>query len=388
MKAEVRALLSGAGIGIVGKEPWDILVRDERIWRRWALEGSVGVGESYMDGWWECEALDEFIHRLLRLDPHRNREPRWRLWLGSLIESVVNLQSPGRAFVVGEKHYDIGDEVFTGMLGETMAYSCAYWDGGACDLDEAQEHKLDMVCRKLGLQEGMRVLDIGCGWGGFCHYAASRYGVSVVGLTVSKAQQRFAVERCKGLPVEILYQDYRTYEGRFDRAVSIGMFEHVGPGNYRRYFDQVRRCLGAEGLFLLHTIGANCTEPSSGTWYTRYIFPNGYLPSLAEICAACEGRFIVEDVHSFGPNYDPTLMAWYQRFDESWPTIRRMGDHYDERFYRMWRFYLLSCAGAFRSRVLQVWQCMLSPSGIVGGWERDGGRQQQGLPKGVGCLRG
>lgn len=370
LEEKVTQLLANADIEINGGHAWDVRVHAPGALRRWALQGSIGLGESYMDGEWDCEALDEMLSRLLALDPHCSREPWLYRLVGVVMGKLQNFQTVARSFQVGEHHYDIGDDLYSRMLDPLMTYSCGFWQAGAEDLDEAQVQKLRLTCEKLGLKPGMRVLDIGCGWGSFSYFAAKHYGVEVVGLTISREQQKTAQVRCQGLPVEILFQDYRTYEGRFDRIVSIGMFEHVGPKNYWTYLNMARRCLAPDGTFLLHTIGTNCTEASTKTWYTKYIFPNGYLPSIAEMAKAAEGLFVVEDLHNFGPDYDPTLMAWYARFESAWPELKGTKPEYDERFYRMWRFYLLSCAAGFRARSIQLWQWVLSPNGLPGGYQR------------------
>lgn len=370
VEQRVKDICAEADINVNGERPWDVQIHAPHTLRRWALHGSIGLGESYVDGDWDCEALDDMIHRLLARDPLGSVEPWWHRAMGNLIGKVSNLQTVARAFHVGEHHYDIGDDLYGRMLDRLMTYSCGFWQAGAGDLDEAQEHKLRLTCEKLGLEPGMRVLDIGCGWGSFAYFAAKHYGVAVVGLTISKEQQKTAQERCRDLPVDIRFQDYRTFEGTFDRIVSIGMFEHVGPKNYQTYLKMARRCLVPDGRFLLHTIGTNRTEASTRTWYTKYIFPNGYLPSIAEMSRAMEDSFIVEDLHNFGPDYDRTLMAWYLRFDAAWGELRGTKPEYDDRFYRMWRFYLLSCAGGFRARSIQLWQWVLSPNGVPGGYRR------------------
>ncbi|NDV63088.1 cyclopropane fatty acyl phospholipid synthase [Puniceicoccales bacterium CK1056] len=370
VKQQLLDVLNGAGIEVNGDQPWDIQVLDERFWRRVALTRGIGFGDAYVDGWWTSKAVDELVNRLLR---HSRTVARGhflhQLW-GSLVCQIFNLQRLSRAFQVGERHYDIGNGLYRRMLGESMVYSCGYWDGGAATLEDAQRDKLELICRKIQLQPGMKVLDIGCGWGSFCKYAAENYQAEVVGVTVSRQQVAVAREACADLPVEIRLEDYRSLIGCFDRIVSIGMFEHVGPKNYRTFMDVARRNLDPEGLFLLHTIGSNQSYGNSYTWLTRHIFPNGHIPSIAQIGRSIEEKFVMEDLHNFGVNYDRTLMEWEARFRKAWPEIRRGSHMYDDRFYRMWRYYLLSCAGAFRARHVQLWQWVLSPKGLTAGYKR------------------
>lgn len=357
-RKRLESLLAQADIHIDGKRPWDITVHDERLFTRVLVDGALGFGESYMDGWWECQQLDELMCRILRCGMQA-RIHSWRDLLASLKARLVNLQDPRRAFQIGEDHYDLGDDLYQAMLDKRLIYSCAYWKK-AHDLESAQEAKLDLIARKLRLEPGMRVLDIGCGWGGAAQFFAERYGVTVYGVTVSKNQAQYAQTLCQGLPVTVELKDYRAIEGRFDCGYSIGMFEHVGVKNYNVYFDVVRRCLPEDGLFVLHTIGANVSANYGNPWVTRYIFPNSMLPSFAQIGKAIEKRCIVEDLHNFGPDYERTLLSWYANFERNWPSLRA---RYGERFFRMWRFYLLSFAGAFRARYLQLWQIVLSPRG-------------------------
>jgi len=363
LRRRVEELLSAADVRVDGDRPWDVRVHDERLWTRVLAQGSLGLGESYMDGWWDCERIDEFIHRALRADLDERIEP-WKDALRLARARLFNLQKPSRAFHIGRHHYDLGNDLFAAMLDARLIYSCAYWKDAAT-LDAAQEAKLDLVCRKLGLQPGMRLLDIGCGWGGTARFAAERYGVSVVGITVSEAQVTYGRRLCAGLDVELRLQDYRDLEGRFDRALSIGMFEHVGRKNYGTFMRTVRRLLVDDGLFLLHTIGGNRSETRTDPWTERYIFPNSMLPSVQQLGAALEDRFVLEDWHSFGQDYDTTLLSWHGNFEARWPSLRAT---YDERFHRMWRYFLLSSAGGFRARKNQLWQLVLSPRGVAGGY--------------------
>lgn len=356
-------MLDAAGVSIDGERPWDMRVHDSRTFARALGRGSLGLGEAYMDGWWDCPRLDQLFDRLLRANLDRSVRPRTLLW-HALKGRLMNVQAPRRAFEIGRHHYDVGNDLYERMLDRRMTYSCGYW-AGAADLDEAQEAKLDLVCRKLDLRPGQRVLDIGCGWGGAAAFAAERYGVEVVGVTVSEQQVHYAAERFGHLPVEVRLQDYRNVDETFDRIFSIGMFEHVGHKNYRTFFEVARRCLKPDGLLLLHTIGGNRSTTRTDPWIAKYIFPNSMLPSAAQITRACEGLFVLEDWHAFGADYDPTLMAWHDRFERAWPDL---ADRYGERFRRMWRYYLLSCAGSFRARKNQLWQLVLSPHGIRGGY--------------------
>jgi cyclopropane-fatty-acyl-phospholipid synthase len=363
----IADLLSLADVKINGDRPWDIQVHDERLYSRVLSGGSLALGESYMDGWWDVKSLDQFFYRILGADlDQKVRGFKNIVWLG-LRAVVTNMQAKRRAYNIGEKHYDIGNDLYQAMLDKRMNYSCAYWTG-AENLDGAQEAKLELSCRKLGLEPGLSVLDIGCGWGAFARYAAEKHGARVTGITVSKEQVALANQLCRGLPVEIRLQDYRSLDGRFDRLVSIGMIEHVGYKNYRTYMKIANRILADDGLFLLQTIGSSTSGIRGDAWMDKYIFPDGMLPSPAYLTKAAEGLFVLEDWHSFGTHYDKTLMAWHANFVGNWDKISR-NPKYDQRFFRMWGYYLLSCAGAFRARKNQLWQIVFSKKGVPGGYE-------------------
>lgn len=364
-KHVIESLLDQAGIKINGNNPWDIVVHNEDLYQRVLLQGNLGLGEAYMDGWWDSPQIDQFIYKILSSNVHAKINP-----LGMIpfvMKSLItNTQSRSRAFQIGEKHYDAGNDLYTTMLDSRMVYTCGYWKT-ATTLDQAQEDKLKLVCEKIGLKPGMRILDIGCGWGSFAKFAAEKYGVSVVGVTVSKEQVKLAQENCAGLPVEIRLQDYRDIKNeQFDHIVSLGMFEHVGYKNYRIYFEVAQRVLKDDGLFLLHTIGGRSSVHSTDRWIEKYIFTNSMIPSIAQIAKAVEKLFVIEDVHNFGQYYDLTLLEWHKNFVNGWPNIK---DQYSERFYRMWVYYLLSCAGSFRARQNQLWQIVLSKEGVLGGYQ-------------------
>ncbi|WP_213989634.1 cyclopropane fatty acyl phospholipid synthase [Sodalis sp. dw_96] len=359
----IHEMLAEAGVKINGARPFDIHVKNPEFFKRVLEDGSLGLGESYMDGWWECERLDIFFQRVLRAGLENKLPRHFKDILRVAAARVMNLQSKKRAWIVGKEHYDLGNDLFSLMLDPFMQYSCGYWKQ-ANTLEEAQQDKLRMICEKLQLRPGMTLLDVGCGWGGLAAYAAKNYNVSVQGVTISAEQQKLAQERCEGLDVTISLQDYRDLNVQFDRIVSVGMFEHVGPKNYATYFEVIDRNLKRDGLFLLHTIGSNQTDMNVDPWIDKYIFPNGCLPSVQHIARASEKHFVMEDWHNFGTDYDKTLMAWYERFIAAWPSL---SGNYSDRFYRMFCYYLNACAGAFRARNIHLWQVLFSPQGVEGG---------------------
>ena len=362
-KEHVAALLRAAGIEINGGNPWDLQVRDERLYARVLADGTLGAGEAYMDGWWDAAKLDEFFVRI-----HAGGIDRRLVTAGVLAQvawsKLANQQGRRLSRRVARRHYDLSNELYVSMLGRTMQYTCAYYgpDGADQTLDEAQDRKLDLIARKLRLQPGMSVLELGGGFGGLARHLAIHHGCRVVSYNISREQVEFARAWCDGLPVEFRLQDYREAASdpqTYDRVVSIGLMEHVGPKNYRRFFEMARARLAPGGLALVHTIGGNVSMVTTDRWISRYIFPGGVIPSEQQLTAAKEGLFVLEDWHNFGPDYDRTLLAWDENFQAAGPTL---GQHpaMDERFYRMWRYYLNSCAGAFRARTLHLWQLVLS----------------------------
>jgi cyclopropane-fatty-acyl-phospholipid synthase len=362
----VEDLFREADVLIDGDRPWDIMVHDDRFYQRLLTDGSLGMGESYMDEWWDSEQVDETISRLLRSGIRGKIQPRKFLY-SFLLAHLMNPQRRSKAYEVGEHHYDLGNDLFELMLDKRMTYTCAYWSGSPTpqDLDQAQEAKLDLICQKIGLKPGQHVLDIGCGWGSFMIYAAEKYRASATGVTVSKEQVELGRKRAEHLPVTFQLKDYRETTGVYDHVVSLGMFEHVGPRNHRSFMEVTNRVLKDDGFFLLHIAARNNRKTLPDPWSGKYIFPNTLIPSLGEIASSTNGLFVLEDVHNFGADYDKTLLAWHQNFEGAWPLLR---SKYSQRFYRMWRYYLLAAAGVSRSRSGQIWQLVFSKKGVPGGY--------------------
>jgi cyclopropane-fatty-acyl-phospholipid synthase len=363
-KERILRIFNDAGITVQGENKWDIRVHDERFYNRILLKWSLGFGESYMDGWWDTEALDQLIYRLYtsEIDSKNNNLPSK---IDMYKARFINQQTKIRAQKVAHVHYDLGNDMYSKMLGDTMQYTCGYWKQ-AQTLDEAQENKLDLICKKLHLHKGEKVLELGCGWGGFAKFAAENYGVEVDAYNISKEQVEYARKRNKGLPVTIHLADYRDAQGTYDKVAAIGLCEHVGYKNYATLMEVAHRSLKKHGLFLLHSIANNFSTTHCDPWFNKYIFPNGMLPSVKQLGETMEGLFVLQDWHNFGPDYDKTLMAWHHNFDQHWPLYR---EKYDDRFYRMWKYYLLSLAGAFRARRIQLWQVVMSKNGVPDGYE-------------------
>lgn len=368
MKSEQKAIervLDGTGITLNGTNPFDPQVKNEDFYPRVLRHGSLGLGEAYMDGWWDCERLDEFFYRILGSEADKKAGLDWQLVAGAALNRITNVGASSKAFEVAERHYNIGNDLYEAMLDKRLTYTCGYWKD-ATDLDSAQEAKLSLVCQKIGLKPGHHVLDIGSGWGCFIKYAAENFGAQATGVTVSGSQKELADRLCQGLPAETLLIDYRGINGEFDAVVSLGMVEHVGYKNYRTYMKVAHKVLKNNGIFLLHAIGGNRSVKGTDRWISKYIFPNSMIPSLSQLAKAAEGLFVIEDVHNFGADYDKTLMSWYRNIDDNWSNLK---SKYSNRFYRMWTYYLLSCAGSFRARKNQLWQIVLSKQGVEGGYQ-------------------
>lgn len=370
-KTKLIKLLAQADVKVGGNRAQDIQIKDDRFYDRVFSDGSLGVGESYMDGWWSSKQLDKTMTLVFKakLSERLGLDDKVKFALYHIKARIANQQAGKKAYKNAQSHYDIGNDLYEPMLGRTMAYTCAYWAWGAKTLDQAQTDKYELICQKLGLKRGMTVLDVGCGWGELAIYMAKKYGCEVVCLTPAHEQIAYIKAHAKGLKVKPILTTWQDYPGKtkFDRIAAIGVMEHVGPKNYDAFLTKMHSLVKPDGLFILHTIGSNVSIVSMDPWIDTYIFPGGVLPSIKQISTASEGKFVMEDWHNMGANYDPTLMSWYKNFIKSYPKL----DHekYDERFKRMWEFYLLACAGQFRSRNIQLWQVVYSPHGVEGGYK-------------------
>lgn len=360
----VRQLFESASVEINGSNTWDIKVNNQNFFRKIVSFGKLGLGESYMDAWWDCDDIGEFIHRLLKAKIQKKVNPI-KFIIPVIKGRLYNLQKKRKVEKDVGSHYNTGNLLFKNMLDKRMNYSCGYWKD-ATNLDDAQEAKLDLICKKIYLKDGMSILDIGCGWGGFLKYACENYKVKGVGISLSKEQVKFCNENYKDYPIEIKLEDYRDLNGKYDRIISIGMIEHVGFKNYKKYMEIVSKNLKDDGLFLLHTIGSNNSDICTDAWTNKYIFPNGMLPSIKQLARASENIFVMEDWHNFGFDYSKTLEAWFYNFNSNWKD--RLSEYYDERFYRMWKYYLQSFIGSFRARHNQLWQIVFSKKGVANGY--------------------
>ena len=356
----VEEMLAEAGVAINGPRAWDIRVHNPALFKRILQEGSLGFGESYMDGWWECERLDMLFTRILQAGVDE-RLPKSLSDIARVAYArLFNRQS--RALAGGQRALRHRQRPVPGDARSLHAILLRLLERGADARASAAGQAADDL-RKTAAEAG--------------HDAAGyRLRLGRVGAVCGAKLRRLGARRdhfrraaeagagtLRGLDVEILLQDYRDLDRQFDRIVSVGMFEHVGPKNYETYFSVAARNLKPDGLFLLHTIGSNQTDLNVDAWIDKYIF-NGCLPSVRHIAEASEGRFVMEDWHNFGADYDRTLMAWLENFKRAWPQL---AGGYSERFERMFTYYLNACAGAFRSRNIQLWQVLFSPAGVEGG---------------------
>jgi len=303
----------------------------------------------------DCDDISEYFKRVARM-PNRYTQI-----LFDKVAMARNQQTMGMSLRVAQEHYDLGNDLYQVMLDKTMNYTCGLWYPETKTLEEAQINKMDIVGRKLKLKPGMKVLDLGCGFGGAAKYMAEKFGVSVTAYNISKEQVAYARESCKGLDVEIKLEDYRNATGQYDAVYSIGLFEHVGHRNYRGYFKVVERCLKPEGLALVHAITIADHQTQTEAWLTKFIFPGGELPHVKDYLTANENLLVVEDLQSFAKSYAKTLRCWRNNFRKNWDSIEKnYKGRFGGRFYRMYDYYLAFCEGLFKERSGQLHQVVYS----------------------------
>ncbi len=352
-----------------GREPGPEVVvrlRDRAIERRLLWDADLALGEGYMDGRIELERGD--VYDLLDLVganyARARRRGAWALVrrFETLFRRLHQINPVGRARRNVAHHYDLSDELYALFLDSDRQYSCAYFAEPGMDLEAAQLAKKRHIAAKLLLRPGLRVLDIGCGWGGLALELAREFEVEVVGLTLSVEQLEVARARARaeGLEgrVQFLLEDYRRHRGRYDRIVSVGMFEHVGVNHYGAFFDRVLDLLAEDGVMLLHSIGRMGGPGATSHFIRRYIFPGGYIPALSEVLPVVEARGLwLTDLEILRLHYAETLRAWRQRFLAQRERVRQI---YDERFCRMWEFYLAGSEMFFRRLDGMVFQMQLA----------------------------
>ena len=353
----VQDFLQQADIRVDGSRPWDIKICHPDFFKCIMQQGLLGLGESYMDGWWECERVDILIYKFLtgRLDEYLPIHLHNILNLFSA--KLLSLKPDHVSLTSGNKEHEIGYDIFAVMLDNYMQYSCGLWREGT-SLDEAQTAKLQMICEKLQLSPGMRILDLGCGWGGTAEYMARHYGVYVEGITDSTEQQKVAQARCRDLDVTIMLGDFHDcIDDQFDRIISLGTLQNIELRNYQAFFKRIANSLNPDGRCLLQSIGKDQFVNHVGLWINKYIFPRGCLPSEEQIVRSTQPYLHIEDWINLGGDYDKTFMSWEKRINDAWPELK---DNYSPRFKRMLDYYLCSCAGFLRAKKLNMWQMVFS----------------------------
>jgi cyclopropane-fatty-acyl-phospholipid synthase len=351
----VEKAFASAGVAINGQNPCDISVKDDRFYRAVLQKGSLGLGESYMDGWWSCDDLEEMASRMIGSGLYKFSLRMPIYLLPNLRDNVFNQQSKEMSLRVADRHYAMGNEMFFGFLGKHKNYSCGYYSGTG-DLDEAQRLKLDKVCKLLDLQPGDRLLDIGGGWCEFARYAATHYGCEVVSINITDEQIAFAREYCKGASVEVRKCDYRDITGRFNKIAVLAMLTHVGRKNYRKFLEIAHGALEPHGTLLIESVGGHKSHSNCEAWIDKYIFPGGVVPCLSQIDAAASGLFQRTVTDEFGSSYVLTLRAWHRNLIQAWSAHE---GRYGERVRRMFEYFFLTTAGSFRARYLLHWHILL-----------------------------
>ena len=352
----------GNGVGTTAA----LRIRDSGAERRLALNPELALGELYMDG--RVDFPGDTLAEFMSLINNNWHEFRGNPWVGGLagvrrfMHRIRERNDRFRARRNVAHHYDLNEHLYRLFLDRDMQYSCAYFETPDMSLDEAQIAKKRHIAAKLALKPGQRVLDIGSGWGGLGLYLAQNFDVDVTGVTLSQEQLRVSNRRAEEQRVadrvRFLLKDYREIAGSFDRIVSVGMFEHVGLNNFGEFFGAVRRLLTDDGIALLHTIGKKTDPGPINAWMERYIFPGAYLPALSELAPVIERhQFWLTDLEVLRLHYADTLAAWHKRFQAKRAEIAKL---YDERFCRMWEFYLQACEVSFRQGDFVVFQLQLA----------------------------
>lgn len=339
---------------------------DRQIERQLLTNPKLHFGEGYMDGRIVIEegSLDDVLDLLTRniAAIENSAGGRLRLWLGRALHFVLTHNPVGKAQKNVAHHYDLSGQLYDLFLDRDRQYSCAYFATDNDSLEVAQHNKKLHLASKLRLEPGQKLLDIGSGWGGLGLYLAKLENIDVTGVTLSTEQQKVSAQRAReeGLADRVRFhlRDYREQPGPFDRIVSVGMFEHVGPGHYREYFSKVKELLTEDGVMMLHSIGRMEPPGSTNPWLRKYIFPGGYTPALSEVLRAVEDVGLwVTDIEILRLHYAKTLHEWHRRFLQNRDRIRTL---YDERFCRMWEYYLVGCEYAFRNLNQMVFQMQLT----------------------------
>ncbi len=348
LRRPVEHIFSRAGVSINGTKPWDIRVNDNRFYRDVLINGSLGLGESYMRQQWTTDDLEGLFYRLCSSDLEKTSRRIPSQHFSRLFDFFINRQSHARAKSNAEHHYNLGNDLFFEFLGKFKNYSCGYFEN-ADTLDEAQAAKMHKLCQLLDLKKGDRLLDVGGGWGEFAKFAATQYDCDVTSINIAQEQINHAREHCRDTAVEIVKSDYRDMTGTYNKIAVVAMFTHVGHKNYRVFMQTMSGLLEPGGKMVMETVGGLESKTRCEPWTDKYIFPGGLIPSMEQIDHSVRGLFKRDSVHEFGHHYAVTLQHWHRNFIEAWPRLRA---HYSESMRLMFEYFFLSVAGDFRAKGL------------------------------------
>lgn len=336
----------------------DIIVNNNNFYTKLLKHGEIGLGESYVDKDWDSNNLEETLYNLI-INQKKIENAIIKNSPNLIIKKLLDI--PSDIFSTDNTkndikfHYDIGNKLYENMLGKSMLYSCAYFYKQGLSLDEAQYAKLDLIAKKLNLKEGMRVLDIGCGFGTAAIYLSKKFNVNILGISLSKEQINYFNSIYTGTQVQVIYKDYREltreHNNSYDCIYSIGMFEHIGINNHIDYYNKCFKLLKTNGTMLIHTIVSNKRLYSHNSWITKYIFPGAELPHISDFTKKYTDNWLLQDLQCIGKSYSKTLLAWKKNINDS-----SVFNNYDDKFKRTWNYYLLLCSAAFRAREITVFQ--------------------------------